>query len=429
MSNSSSASPTHPNVSAPPGGQQPATKRALWLTLSAAFLGWMFDGLEMGIFPLVARPALQEMLGVVGDQQIGLWMGRITAVFLIGAAAGGLLFGWLGDKIGRVRAMAWSILIYSVFCGACYFATEPWHLAAFRFIAALGMGGEWALGVALVMETWPAKHRPLLAGVIGAASNLGFVVIGVIGYIFPVTADSWRWVMLVGAAPAVLTFLIQRFVPESHAWQAAAAVRTTDPLREVFSPSLRNKTLLGIMLASIVLIGTWGSVQWIPIWADKLTDGKIPEAKALTAILIAVGAVFGSFAGSICGKMGRRLAFCLLSIASLLSCAILFRGVDTYGTAFLVMSFVVGAITSSFLGWLPLYLPELFPTRVRATAQGISFNAGRIFAAAGAIGAGQLVGYYHGDYAQMGATITLIYLVGAIVIWFGPETKGKPLPA
>ncbi len=426
MSNPSGpSSPAH----ATPADASSLGTRALWLTLSAAFLGWMFDGLEMGIFPLVARPALQEMLGVTGDQQIGLWMGRITAVFLVGAAAGGVFFGWLGDKIGRVRAMAWSILVYSLFCGACYIATAPWHLAALRFIAALGMGGEWSLGVALVMETWPAKHRPMLAGVIGAASNLGFVIIGIIGYFFPITQASWRWVMLVGALPALLTWFVQQFVPESRSWQAAAAGVKTDPLREVFAPALRGKTLLGICLASIVLIGIWGSVQWVPLWADKLTDGKVPEAKALTAILIAVGAVIGSFAGSVIGKLGRRLAFFLLATASLLSCAVLFRFVSAYGASFLVMSFVVGALTSSFLGWLPLYLPELFPTRVRATAQGISFNAGRIFAAAGAIEAGRLVAHYHGDYARMGATITLIYLVGAIIIWFGPETKGRPLPS
>lgn len=405
-----------------------AAPRALWLTLGAAFLGWMFDGLEMGIFPLVARPALQEMLGVTGDQQIALWMGRITAVFLVGAAVGGLFFGWLGDKVGRVRAMAWSILVYSVFCGACYLARTPWHLAAFRFIAALGMGGEWSLGVALVMETWPARHRPLLAGAIGAASNLGFVIIGVVGYLVPITATSWRWVMLVGAVPALLTWVIQQFVPESETWRAASARRRADPLREVFAPGLRGRTLLGIGLTSIVLIGTWGSVQWIPLWADKLTNGAMPQAKAVTAILIAIGAVIGSFAGSICGKLGRRFAFFLLSSASVIACAVLFRGVAAYGTAFLVMSFVVGALASSFFGWLPLYLPELFPTAVRATAQGISFNAGRIFAAAGALGAGRLVGYYHGDYGQMGATITLVYVVGAFLIWFGPETKGRPLP-
>lgn len=399
-----------------------------WLTLLAAFLGWMFDGLEIGIFPLVARPALLEMLGAGGDAQVPLWMGRITAAFLVGAAAGGLIFGWLGDKIGRVRAMAWSILVYSLFSGACYFAREPWHLGGLRFLSALGMGGEWSLGVALVMETWPAKHRPLLAGAIGAASNCGLVLIGWIGYAFPITQNSWRWVMLVGAAPALLTYLIRLFVPESERWKEAATTATTDPVREIFRPPLRSRTLLGVALAAIVLIGTWGSVQWIPTWVDKLTNGEQPQAKAVVAILVAVGAIFGCFAGSLCGKFGRRPAFFGLSLASLAVCAALFNGAARYGTSFQVLSFFVGALTASFYGWLPLYLPELFPTRVRATAQGVSFNAGRLLAAVGALGSGALVEFYHGDYAKMGATITLIYVVGMVAIWFAPETKNQPLP-
>src|SRR2546421_6112677 len=157
------------------------TAKAQWLVLAAAFLGWMFDGLEMGIFPLVARPALQSMLpasaGIAPDQFVGLWMGRITALFLIGAAGGGLVFGWLGDRLGRVRAMTLSILVYSLFTGLCFFAGAPWHLGLLRFIAAFGMGGEWSLGVALVMEIWPGEKRPLMAGVIGAAANLGYALI------------------------------------------------------------------------------------------------------------------------------------------------------------------------------------------------------------------------------------------------------------
>src|ERR1035438_10840812 len=131
--------------------------REQWLVLAAAFLGWMFDGVEMGIFPLVARPALQSMLPLSAagqDQFVGLWMGRLTALFLVGAAAGGLGFGWLGDRLGRVRAMTLSILTYSIFTALCFFAQQPWQLGMFRFIAAFGMGGEWSLGVALVMEAW-----------------------------------------------------------------------------------------------------------------------------------------------------------------------------------------------------------------------------------------------------------------------------------
>lgn len=398
------------------------------MVLLAAFLGWMFDGLEMGIFPLVARPALQDILGVTGDMEVGHWMGIITALFLVGAAIGGLVFGWLGDRIGRVRAMSLSILTYSIFSGLCGLAGQAWHLGALRFFASLGMGGEWALGVALVMECWPEKHRPILAGVIGAAANFGFVLIAVVGVFVHITQSSWRWVLIAGAAPAFLTFLIQIFVPESERWKAAVKTRVSHPIKEIFSPALRRRTLLAVAFASIALIGTWGSVQWLPLWADKMTEGKLPAAKAMTQIVSGVGAILGCFIGpAVGGMIGRRPAYFGLCLSSLGLCAYLFRFVDQYGALFLVMTALVGLVTAAFYGWFPLYLPELFPTRARATGQGVSYNFGRFLAAAGALGQGQLVAHY-GSYARAGATITLIYAVGLVLIWFAPETKGKPLP-
>src|ERR1017187_10104065 len=206
---------------------------AQWMVLIAAFLGWMFDGLEQGVFPLVARPALQDLLHVETDKEIGLWMGYITALFLVGAAGGGFLFGWLGDRVGRVRAMILSVLAYSLFTGCSYFAQAAWQLGLFRFLAALGMGGEWSLGVALVMECWPEKHRPLLAGAIGAASNMGFGLLGALGMAFQVTRHSWRWVMLAGAAPALLTLFIACWVPESQRWRESVKANQASPFREI----------------------------------------------------------------------------------------------------------------------------------------------------------------------------------------------------
>ena len=273
--------------------------RGQWLVLIAAFLGWMFDGLEMGIFPLVARPALQDMMHGAGggDEFVAIWMGRITALFLVGAACGGLSFGWLGDRLGRVRSMMLSVLTYSLFTGLCYFAQAPWHLGALRFVAAFGMGGEWSLGVALVMEAWPEEKRPMLAGVIGAAANVGFALIAVVGLFFKVTQTSWRWVMLAGAAPAALALAIQLFVPESERWKASVKQSVARPLQEIFSARLLKNTLLAIAFASIALIGTWGSVQWLPLWADQLTGGAMSEAKANTQILSGVGAVVGCLLG------------------------------------------------------------------------------------------------------------------------------------
>src|SRR2546429_2712814 len=164
-----------------------------WLVLLAAFLGWMFDGLEMGIFPQIARSALGKLLaGAADENTIKWWHQVIDACFLFGAALGGLVFGWLGDRIGRVRAMAMSILVYSGFTGLLYFVQSPQQIAMLRFTAAIGMGGEWALGVALVMEIWDEKHRPILAGLIGAAANVGIVIVGVIGALIPVGGNNWR---------------------------------------------------------------------------------------------------------------------------------------------------------------------------------------------------------------------------------------------
>ncbi|MEA2915254.1 MAG: hypothetical protein QOJ15_7335 [Bradyrhizobium sp.] len=416
-----------------PVASRPANTRAQWLVLGAAFLGWMFDGLEMGIFPLVARPALQSMidpsLGIPPDQFVGLWMGRITALFLVGAACGGLAFGWLGDRLGRVRAMSLSILVYSVFTGLCFFAREPWHLGMLRFIAAFGMGGEWSLGVALVMETWPGNKRPLLAGIIGAAANLGYALIAVVAIWVKVTPQSWRWVMIAGAAPALLAFGIQIIIPESKRWSESVKENAARPIREILSLGLLPTALLAAAFASVALIGTWGSVQWLPLWADQLTGGKQFSAKAFTQLLSAIGAIIGCVAGAlVAGKVGRRPAYFGLCVLSLGFCAYLFRCVNSYGPLFLVLVTLVGVTTAAFYGWLPLYLPELFPTRVRATGQGVCFNCGRLLAAVGALTQGKLVAAYGGSYAKAGAIVTLVYIVGAFLIWLAPETKDRPLP-
>lgn len=400
------------------------------LALAAAFFGWLFDGFEIGLFPVVARPALLDMLGPGHEGDVGKWMGIITAAFLVGAAMGGAAFGWLGDRIGRVKAMAFSILCYSLFSGAGYFAQIPEHLAIFRFIAALGMGGEWALGVALVMEVWPEKHRPWLAGAIGAAANLGMVIVGVIAMYVHVTVDSWRWMFLVGASPALLTFLIRLFVPESEKWQHAkeATKDEASPLRKVLRAPILKRTLIGIVLSSVALIGTWASVQWIPLWADKMTGGTVPGAKANAHMVSSLGAVTGSLlAPMILGRFSRRWGYFTLCTLSLLICGYLFRTQSAYTGHFIFTVFLTGTATAAFYGFFPLYLPELFPTAIRATGQGLCYNAGRLVAAIGALMSGELVRHY-GGYAEMGATITLVYAVGMIFIWLAPETKGKPLP-
>jgi len=414
--------------------QHQLSKRQQWIVLAAAFLGWAFDGLEMGLFPIAVRPAILGLLDLQGGPEaekiVGAWNGVLGAAFLLGAAAGGLIFGWLGDKIGRVRSMGMSILGYAVFTGLCYFVTHPWQLAVFRFCAALGMGGEWSLGVALVMECWPERLRPFLSGVIGAAANVGFLAIALLAMFIKVTPESWRWIMVAGAVPGLLAVLVFLFVPESQRWKASVEKGTSKPLREIFSPPLLKYTLLAVCFASIPLIATWGGVSgFLPAWTDQLAGEGNPYAKGTVQVLISIGAIIGCLiAPVIGGRVGRRPVYFALCLLSLAICQYLFREGWQYGMLFLFVAAVAGCVTAAFYGWLPLYLPELFPTRVRATGQGLSFNFGRIFAAVGVLSTGQLMGFFGGSYPRACSTITLIYVLGLVLIWFAPETKGKPLP-
>jgi MFS family permease len=304
-----------------------------------------------------------------------------------------------------------------------------------RFLAALGMGGEWALGVALVMECWPSKYRPLLAGFIGAASNVGFLLIALVGLTFAELGQSWRLMMIAGAAPAILTVFIQALVPESAAWKETKQAHRIgpDPLVEVFGPSLRGKTLVAVALGGVALLGTWGSVQWIPTWVreELLAHEPTSRAKAVGAymsqIASALGAIVGCFVGPWLGhRFGRRPVYFGLCVASLIVCQLTFLNFKEYGWPLLGMVLLAGMTTASFYGWLPLYLPELFPTRVRATGQGFAFNGGRVLAALGVIFTGQLVASM--GYSRAGAVISGVYIVGMLAVWLAPETKGKPMP-
>lgn len=433
--------------------------RGQWLALAAALLGWMFDGFEQGVFGLVGHSALVDVLHLETpahlasnsfapewvrttaraqvDGLVGSWNSLLAASFLLGAALGGWVFGWLGDQLGRVRAMALSVLTYALFTGLCGLAQGPWQMVGLRFLASLGMGGEWALGVALVMETWPTSRRPLLAGMIGAAANVGFMlnflpvnIVEAMG--MPLSAGGWRWVLGVCAFPALLTFFLRIFVPESEKWRHATASGPRPQLTDIFTPQLRRRSILAAALSGIPLLATWGAVAaMIPIWTKSMSDQKWANYAQTCS---GFGAVLGAIVGALLAhRLGRRRTYFCLCIGSLLVCAYLFRwhfqfhrGVDAY---FLAAVGLTGFFTASFYGWLPLYLPELFPTRVRATGQGFGYNFGRIFAAGGALTMSHLLGnVFHGDYAQAGAVISLIYLAGLVVIWFAPETRGQPLP-
>jgi MFS family permease len=414
----------------------------------AAFLGWLCAGLEMGLGPLVARPAVRDLLFRVEGQltaslsqaeegQVGTWFAWYLCAFLLGGAVGGLLFGRLGDRHGRVRALGWSILFFSAFTGASWLVSSLEQLLLLRFLASLGIGGAWPAGVALVSEAWPDAARPALAGAMGTAANVGILLMALLGQRLQVTPDSWRWLMLLGATPLLLGVAVLLWLPESPRWLAersaaaslsagpgltaggpGAAVEAR-PLREVFRPPLLSRTLLGILLGTIPLLGAWSSGKWLIPWADR--EGV---DAALTQATWAVGAVLGSAAGGwLASVFGRRTTYFVVSLVTLVVNLSIYRLLRPGEPTFLPAVFLVGLVATVFFGWLPLYLPELFPTRVRATGSGVTYNFGRFASAAGVLGAGGLMTLFQGDYARVGEVTACVYGLGMVAILFAPDTS------
>jgi hypothetical protein len=293
------------------------------------------------------------------------------------------------------------------------------------------MGGEWALGVALVMETWPARYRPLLAGAIGAAGNLGYAVVA--GLSLVITPEGhWRWLLAVCTLPALLTFALRMFVPESEAWRVAAASGPKAGVADVFAPSTRRRAAVGASAGAVALLATWGAVQFTQLWAGQMTQAD-PDlhkrAGSYVQLVSASAAMVGAFlAPVLLHNVSRRVGYVVLCVAALAAAEWLFLGHDRFDASFLRAVAVTGMTTAAFYGWLPLYLPELFPTRVRAAGQGFCYNAGRSLAAVGVL-ATTFVIDLKGNYPLASAVVCLVYVVGLGLAWLLPETKGRPLPA
>jgi MFS family permease len=422
------ASPHSPG--APALALSPARRR---LVLAGVFLGWLCAGLEMGLVPLTSRPAVRALLfgggdlGPAEEAVAGAWFARNLAAFLLGAAMGGLLFGRLGDRAGRVRAMGLSILCFALFTGAGVFAQSIEQLTALRFLAGLGVGGMWPAGVTLVAEAWPESSRPLTAGLIGTAANVGILLMALFGAAVPVTPQSWRWPHLVGGAPALLGVLVLLVVPESPRWLAVRGLARpreswADALA-VFRPPLLGRTLIGTLLGTVPLLGAWGSGKWLLPWADA-SRGDAASTQALWAL----GAVLGSAAGGwLADRLGRRLTYFLVSLATLGLNLWIYRFLSPAADWFMPAVFLLGLVATVYFGWLPLYLPELFPTRARGAGTGVAYNFGRFASAAGVLGAGALMTAYDGDYARVGQTTATVYALGMVLILLAPDTSKGPL--
>jgi SHS family sialic acid transporter-like MFS transporter len=403
------------------------------VVLCAAFAGLLFDGFELGLMPLASLSVSRDLLGASYTPTLGGdWFARFTAALMLGAAIGGILLGSLGDRIGRARAMGVSILFYSVFAGLGAWVQTQEQMLVLRFMVGLGVGGVWPNAVALVAECWPDKARPTVAGLMGVAINTGILMLSQIAQFWSLTEDSWRWLFALAAAPVALGVLVLFFLPESPAWLAsrrrpAEKARAT-PVRELFRAPLLKITLTGIMLGSIPLVGAWAASKWMIPWADQIGGATQPDYKAMTQGWWASGAILGSFAGGqIASLLGRRRSYFLISLGSLALTIAMFQLTAPLRASFFPIVFAQGLVATLFFGWLPLYLPELFPTHVRATGSGISYNVGRFATAGGVLAAGLLFTAFGGSYPAVGSAAALIYGLGMVAIWWAPDTTRKPL--
>ncbi len=417
------------------------SSRARLAVLLAAIGGLVFDGVELGLMPVASLSVSQDLLGTAFTPTLGGdWFAWFTAALMLGAAVGGIVLGGLGDVFGRTRALGVSILFYSIFAGLGAFARTQEQMLILRFAVGLGVGGVWPNAIALAAECWPDRSRPVVAGLMGVALNGGILILSQFARLWPLTPGSWRWIFKLAAAPAILGLLVLLTLPESPLWLAASAGRRAErgdsssarrassPVNELLRPPLLRLTLVGILLGSIPMVGAWAASKWMVPWADKVGGANQAAYKAIVQGWWAVGAVLGSFSGAqIAAWLGRRRSYALISFGATGLTMVMFLGTAPLRAGFLPIVFAQGFVATLYFGWLPLYLPELFPTRVRAAGSGIAYNVGRFGTALGVLMAGALFGVMGGSYPKVGATCGLVYLLGMFAIWWAPDTSGKTL--
>ena len=413
-----------------------------WLVLFVAWLGWVFDSMDSTIYAMVLQPALRELMsssgsGAVTADVIGWYGGIIFSIFLIGWAIGGVLFGIFADHFGRAKTLMVTILIYALFTGLAALSQTWWQLALFRFITALGIGGEWAAGAALVAEVWPEDKRTKAAGLLQSAWAGGFLVAAVLNLLL--CDYSWRVMFVVGVAPAIVAVFVFLWVKEPERWVKASIEakqsnhRSSSKLAELFAPGLIRATLVGSGLAFVAVFGLWGATNWTPTLVRALPDLQGLSASELTSrvsyatMLLNVGALAGYFSfGPLADRFGRRWIFALMCVGSLVMLPVTFLTPRTYVEVLFLLP-LLGFFNNGIFSGFPIYLPELYPTRLRATGAGFCFNIGRILAASGPFVTGYLVTLL-GSFGLAVCVVALIYIVGLLILPFAPETKGQPLP-
>jgi len=402
-----------------------------YLVLATAWLGWIFDSMDATIYSLVMTPALKDLLGPRGDpEHIGWYGGLIFATFLVGWALGGVCFGMLADHLGRARTLVITILIYAVFTGLAGFAHTWWELAVYRFLTALGIGGEWAAGATLVAEVWPERLRVKGAGLLQSAWGAGYFLGA--GVYLLLSAQSWRVMFFVGIVPAAVAVFARLKVHEPEKWTQARGAAGRPRISELFTPALRRGTLVGATLALVAVFGLWGATNWTPALITELLRPR--GLRPATIARMVSYAVMCLNAGSIVGyltfpllaeRWGRRPAFFTMLLGAAVMLPATFMLPSSYAAVLWLLP-LLGFFSNGIFSGFPIYLPEIFPTRIRATGSGFCFNAGRFLAAGGPFLTGLLV-VQLGTFARAASSIAVIYVVGMVTLLFARETKGQAI--
>jgi predicted MFS family arabinose efflux permease len=365
---------------------------AQWRSGIAAWLGWTFDGLDMHLYTLVAAPFVAQLIAAdaTTDPRVGHFGSIIQGAFLLGWAFGGGFFGRIGDRMGRARALSLTVLTYAMFTGLSFFAQTWWHLLIFRFLAALGVGGEWAVGASLLSESWPRQWRPWIAAVLQTGVNVGVLAAGLANSIL--AAAPPRCLFLVGVLPALLVFWIRRAVPETDEWQAAKerAHHREPALLDLFRGETRAVTLWVTLVCGISLSGHWAFMFWHQQHLRNLpevigwTAAEKNKLASLAMYVVIGSSILGNFfAAFIAKRIGYRATIVGLFLGYWLAMC------GAYGVArdhvsllwwFPLIGFCQGAFAL-----FTMYLPPLFPTLLRTTGAGFSYNIGRITAAFGTV--------------------------------------------
>lgn len=429
--------------------------RYQWTVLFAAWLGWGFDIFDGLLFNYVAPNCVPTLLGLTlgspeAKQATLLWTGILTSVLLIGWAIGGILFGQICDRIGRTKTLLLTMLLYALGTFACAFAPNIWVLLLCRIVASLGIGGEWAAGAAMVAEVVPERSRIEAGALLYTSAPMGlflatFVNDQIARVILPgQPAVSWRYVFLCGLIPAAIAFIVRLFIKEPERWKEVASTTLPPKLSEIFTPENRRATISGFVMALTALLTWWSCSAFIPVVASGLaqvaakaqnvaaTPALIEGWKTTTTNCFNAGGLIGTLLTIPAAKyLGRKWMYGVYFFLSAIAVLVAFGAkLPPDLQVWSLVYFAIGLTVFGIFGSFTYYLPELFPTRLRATGAGFCYNTGRIITAIGPF----LVGYIASQRANaLQGAFAVLFLVGFIPligILFMPlviETKGRAL--